>query len=157
MQLAALACSFGMQLAACFDWQQLVDPCTLPSRCLLLTCLQEWKAAADAACPLPPGMHYSANVAVWSMLAGTLYAADPRKADQQGGLHVNVVVDVRDGRCDESEARCLRCTLCTPHPDGDGVPCHAMVGNLAVARHLFTGDNTRSSSSHVSLGARNVI
>jgi hypothetical protein len=30
-----------------------------------------------------------------------MYAADPRKADQQGGLHVNVVVDVRDGRCDK--------------------------------------------------------
>jgi hypothetical protein len=44
-------------------------------------------------------MHYTANIAVWLVLASTLYAADPRKAEQQGGLHVNVVVDVRDGRC----------------------------------------------------------
>ncbi|WIA32702.1 hypothetical protein OEZ86_005888 [Tetradesmus obliquus] len=64
-------------------------------RCLL----QEWKAAADKACPLPPGMRHTANSAMCAVLTGTLFAADPRAAQRQGGLHVNVVVDARDGRC----------------------------------------------------------
>jgi hypothetical protein len=116
----------------------MVHPCTLTSRCLPLNSLQKWKAAADTACPLPPGLHYSANVAMWSVLASTLYAADPRKADQQGGLHVNVVVDVRDGRCD-NEVRYLVHVY----------PCWWLHDNLAVARHHIPRESAHPSSSHL--------
>uniref|UniRef100_A0A383WIR0 Fatty acyl-CoA reductase n=1 Tax=Tetradesmus obliquus TaxID=3088 RepID=A0A383WIR0_TETOB len=34
-----------------------------------------------------------------AVLTGKLFAADPHAAQRQGGLHVNVVVDARDGRC----------------------------------------------------------
>lgn len=43
-------------------------------------------------------MRHTANSAMCAVLTGTLFAADPRAAQRQGGLHVNVVVDARDGR-----------------------------------------------------------
>jgi hypothetical protein len=62
--------------------------------------LQQWKAAAAAACPLPQGLWYSANGAAAAVLLATMYAAAPEKAQQLGGLHLSTVVNLRGGRYD---------------------------------------------------------
>lgn len=60
--------------------------------------LQQWKAAAEASCPLPDGLWYSSSNAVAAVLLATMYAAAPAKAKQQGGLHLSTVVNLRGGR-----------------------------------------------------------
>lgn len=57
-----------------------------------------WKAAAAAARPLPPGLHYSSTMVTAAVLAAAVFEAEREKYEAQGGLNVNFIVNCRGGR-----------------------------------------------------------